>query len=100
MSEEEREVRDPETAYLAFLLRLWRERGSFAWRASLENPHTGARASFAELPSLVGYLQDLTSDSGDPAAPTRPKIDPGKLSAASGATERSGGPGDKREHVA
>lgn len=64
-----------ESGYLAFLIRLWKDRAGSPWRASIENPHTGERASFAELPLLFEYLQDRTSGSSDPAVPTRPKGD-------------------------
>jgi len=61
------------SGYLAFLIRMWKDRGASPWRASIENPHTGERASFAELSSLFEYLEERTSESSDPAAPTRPK---------------------------
>ena len=61
------------SGYLAFLIRMWKDHGASSWRASLENPHTGERASFAELSSLFEYLLNCTSESSIPAAPTRPK---------------------------
>ena len=47
--------------YVAYMLRLWRvgeER--MAWRASLENAHTGARQGFASLEALLAYLENET----------------------------------------
>ncbi len=46
--------------YHAYLLRLWLaadERGS-VWRASLEDPHTGERLTFATLERLFAFLED------------------------------------------
>lgn len=46
--------------YRAYLLRLWlasaEHNGSGAWRASLENSHTGERLGFASLEQLFAYL--------------------------------------------
>jgi hypothetical protein len=54
------EVRD----YIAYLLRLWREKGgaSTRWRASLQDPHSGERVGFASLEELFGYLRRETDD--------------------------------------
>lgn len=46
--------------YMAYLLRLWRERDEGAWRALLENPNNGERAAFATLPELWAFLVDKT----------------------------------------
>lgn len=48
--------------YFAFLLRLWNEKkaGSGAWRASLEDPHSGERKGFANLKDLYEYLVSRT----------------------------------------
>ncbi len=46
--------------YQAYLLRLWLtadEKGSL-WRASLEDPHTGERLTFATLERLFAFLED------------------------------------------
>jgi len=46
--------------YQSYLLRLWLtadEKGS-VWRASLEDPHTGERLTFATLERLVAFLED------------------------------------------
>ena len=44
--------------YVAFLLRLWRVNtdGGRTWRASLEDPHSGAQRGFADLEALFFYL--------------------------------------------
>ena len=59
-----------ESDYMAFLLRLWRvntDRGC-AWRASLEDPHSGAQRGFADLEALFFYLCDECY--GDSIGPT------------------------------
>ncbi len=44
--------------YLAYLLRLWRVNATVgAWRASLEDPHTGEQHAFASLEALSDFLQ-------------------------------------------
>lgn len=50
--------------YLSFLLRIWRvgQNGKNAWRASLENPHTGERRSFANLKALFDFLREQTQE--------------------------------------
>lgn len=58
--------------YQAYLLRLWpiEEGDSVVWRASLEDPRTGERHGFADLNSLVAFLNDVcrASDHGDSLA--------------------------------
>lgn len=59
--------------YLAFLLRVWHVTstdGSRAWRASVEDVHTGARQGFGSLEQLHGFLLEETA--GAPA----PFVDP------------------------
>jgi hypothetical protein len=47
--------------YLAFMLRLWQiGEDELAWRASLENAHTGARQGFASLDALFAFLEEKT----------------------------------------
>jgi hypothetical protein len=48
--------------YLAYMLRLWQVGSGeeLAWRASLENPHTGERRGFASLETLVEFLEKET----------------------------------------
>jgi hypothetical protein len=48
--------------YVAYLLRLWREKGggTTQWRASLQDPHSGERVGFADLEELFDYLRQET----------------------------------------
>ena len=48
--------------YVAYLLRLWREKGrkTIRWRASLEDPHSGEKLGFAHLDELVAFLRQRT----------------------------------------
>jgi len=52
--------------YLAYLLRLWRvgKEDEAAWRASLEDAHTGERQGFADLATLLAFLEAETERSG------------------------------------
>lgn len=45
--------------YRAWLLRLWRETPSAPWRIALENVSTGERQGFADLESMLAYLQTV-----------------------------------------
>ena len=49
--------------YMAYLLRLWRERQEAPWRAMLENANSGERIAFATLPELFTYLESKTDGS-------------------------------------
>lgn len=51
--------------YLSYLLRMWQEScdGSPIWRASLESPDSGERRGFADLASLVAFLEEQTGAS-------------------------------------
>jgi hypothetical protein len=53
--------------YLSYLLRLWQESDGDAaiWRASLESPQTGERRGFANLASLVAFLEEQTGSSAE-----------------------------------
>jgi hypothetical protein len=55
MAEEARE-------YQSYLLRLWRtsSRGKPTWRASLDSAQTGERRGFADLTSLLVFLEQQT----------------------------------------
>ncbi|MCL4489180.1 MAG: hypothetical protein M1570_13770 [Chloroflexi bacterium] len=57
--------------YWAFMLRLWQVRSgsAVAWRASLEDPHTGERKGFADLESLLAFLQERTAGGSGSASP-------------------------------
>jgi hypothetical protein len=50
--------------YHSFLLRLWRtsSHGNAVWRASLESAQTGERCGFADLASLIAFLEEQTGD--------------------------------------
>lgn len=48
--------------YMAYLLRIWREKSDGSWRALLENPHSGERAAFATLPELITFLEGKTGE--------------------------------------
>lgn len=61
-------------AYHAFLLRLWRVDGGgrAAWRASLEDAHSGERHGFSDLPALQSFLQaQLEAHAPERAEPSR-----------------------------
>jgi hypothetical protein len=53
--------------YVAYLLRLWREKGGELgwWRASLQDPHSGERVGFASLEELFVYLRREIGDLPD-----------------------------------
>ena len=53
---------DESHEYHSFLLRLWRtsSHGNAVWRASLESAQTGERRGFADLASLVAFLEEQT----------------------------------------
>jgi hypothetical protein len=46
--------------YLAYLIRLWCESPG-VWRGALENPHTGEQRAFADVESLLAYIQTQTN---------------------------------------
>jgi hypothetical protein len=56
-----------ERDYEAYLLRLWRvhSEGKTAWRASVENAHTGERKGFTNLEHLFDFLRRQTGASSD-----------------------------------
>ncbi len=64
---------EQEHQYLAYMLRLWQVgRGrALAWRASLEDPHTGERKGFSDLESLLAFLKEQTTE--DTALPPAQK---------------------------
>jgi hypothetical protein len=64
--------------YLAYMLRLWQVgEDKKAWRASLENAHTGARQGFASLDALLAFLEDQTGK-GSSATARKSCLDSGK----------------------
>lgn len=60
--------------YLAYLLRLWQvqDREQFAWRASLQDAHTGECRGFPDLETLLAFLRTETAkaDLADDRRPT------------------------------
>ena len=56
--------------YLSYLLRMWQETGEGLpiWRASLESPHSGERQGFADLASMVAFLEEQTGASAEPTS--------------------------------
>lgn len=64
------------TDYISYLLRVWRSNGDEkAWRASLQNPHTGERIGFASIDELCIFLRQQTgalANSGNSVEPARP----------------------------
>ena len=50
-----------QSAYLAYLLRLWRDRGlrRDKWRASLEDAETHDVRGFGDLEAVVAYLKEV-----------------------------------------
>ena len=54
--------------YHAYLLRCWQESDQAAtWRFSLEGVHDHQRHGFADLESLLAFLQQLTETNRDSA---------------------------------
>ena len=56
--------------YQAYLLRLWQvlgDDGAPAWRASLEDVHTGERQGFGSLEQLLAFLLEETASAPSPA---------------------------------
>jgi hypothetical protein len=51
---------DMPRTYRVYLLRLWR--ADLAWRASLEEPGSGRRHGFADLDSLLAFLEDQVNE--------------------------------------
>ena len=50
------------SAYRAYLLRMWREGETKGWRATIQNPTTGERRSFANLSALLAFLEEQTGE--------------------------------------
>lgn len=62
----------PPLRYFSGLVRIWqvRNEGQAVWRASLEDPHTHERISFADVDGLIAYLRMHTTDSASTPAST------------------------------
>jgi hypothetical protein len=72
--------------YHSYLLRIWQTGGEMAartaWRASLENPHTGEVLNFTSLEHLFEFLADQCNAEislNDLSAPPGPSPGPFKL---------------------
>ncbi len=50
------------SSYFSYLLRLWRERETAPWRATVEDPHTGERWGFANLRQFIAFLEEQTGE--------------------------------------
>lgn len=65
--------------YVSYLLRLWQTQsdGELAWRASLEDSHTGKLTGFASLADLFAYLERETApgDNDKPESSSRDELD-------------------------
>ena len=57
--------------YMAYLVRLWQVNGEGqpAWRASIEDPHTGEQRGFASLENLVAFLREQMEETSSRIAP-------------------------------
>jgi hypothetical protein len=55
---------------MAFLIRLWQvnDQPHSAWRASVQDPHTGERRGFADLKELFVFLEEQTNNADQPSA--------------------------------
>ena len=49
------------TNYRAYLLRLWRERPKGPWRASLEEAQSREKRNFANVESLMAFIETQTT---------------------------------------
>jgi hypothetical protein len=69
------------TDYRSYLLRLWRvkEGGKDVWRASLQDPQSGKRVSFATVEALFAYLQEQLEGTSDREADVKAgaRVEPG-----------------------
>lgn len=65
--------------YTAYLLRLWQDREGIPWRATIENPRTHERSSFATLPDLIAFLEAETGETVEDR-PAGPRIQPNRNS--------------------
>ncbi|MEM7335488.1 MAG: hypothetical protein AAF490_25640 [Chloroflexota bacterium] len=48
--------------YHAYMLRVWRDSEGQAWRATVENPHSGEMTHFATMFELYLFLNGLITD--------------------------------------
>ena len=66
---------EEEQRYKSYLVRLWQTEsmGEWAWRASIENAHTGERRGFARLALLFQFLEE---EAGGTACEVKPRAEP------------------------
>jgi len=57
-------VKQPESEYQSYLLRLWRTGEEKAWRVMLEHVGTHERHGFTDLEGLYAFLQKQMNDQG------------------------------------
>ncbi len=55
-------MKQPESRYQSYLLRLWRADEEKAWRVMLEHVGTHERHGFADLAGLCAFLQKQMDD--------------------------------------
>jgi hypothetical protein len=71
----------PSRPYMSYLLRMWRsgESEQAIWRASLEDPMTGARHGFRTLPDLFAFLERMsrTGNEQEPTHDRQAKVEEG-----------------------
>ena len=62
---------EEEQRYKSYLVRLWQTEsmGEWAWRASIENAHTGERKGFARLEQLFLFLEEETRKTANKVKP-------------------------------
>ncbi|MCA9990342.1 MAG: hypothetical protein H6666_16240 [Ardenticatenaceae bacterium] len=72
-------------SYIAYLVRLWRESDTGGWRATLANPHNSEQHNFANLASLMTFLEQQTGETIVPAPAETPR--PGAPKRANGGRE-------------
>ena len=52
----------PKRIHVAFVLRMWREKPTSNWRASLVNVQTAQQQHFSRLRELVAFLESSTGE--------------------------------------
>jgi hypothetical protein len=59
-------LKQSDTLYRLYVLRVWRNGQDDPWRASLDFAHTGERLPFATLPELYAFLESETGNAQPP----------------------------------
>ncbi len=57
-------MKQPESQYKSYLLRLWRDGEGKAWRVMLEHISTHERHGFADMEGLCTFLREQMNDQG------------------------------------